>query len=230
MPETDSDSFEQDLISPIEDGAIMSFKEEWSPQPSSPSLETKYHIGGVSAEPRMSSGPQPASRRNSISKAKPAHKLRTAARKPRKSSGARSAPSRTTASSSEFDEQASPEELRARRSHNLVEKQYRNRLNNQFERLLSVLPPEQQRPFSLDMGDRSPQARKRRQSGSSSADSVFEDKRMSKAEVLDVATRRIQELEEQRARLLREKTELLQNMEIVNSAVAEAVVRGRPTG
>lgn len=52
---------------------------------------------------------------------------------------------------------------------------------------------------------------------------------MSKAEVLDVATRRIKELEEQRARLLREKTELLQNMEFVNGAVAEAV-RGRPMG
>lgn len=76
------------------------------------------------------------------------------------------------------------EEVKARAAHNQVEQQYRKRLNTHFERLLAVLPPPG------------------REGG------VASDRRVSKAEVLDLARERIRALERQTARLERERREL----------------------
>ncbi|CAI4211931.1 unnamed protein product [Parascedosporium putredinis] len=72
------------------------------------------------------------------------------------------------------------EEVKARAAHNQVEQQYRKRLNAQFERLLAG--------GGCRMGM---------------------EKRISKAEVLDLARRRIKLLERERASLERQKDELL---------------------
>ncbi|KAK0743678.1 hypothetical protein B0T18DRAFT_188764 [Schizothecium vesticola] len=122
-------------------------------------------------------------------------KLRTAARKQRKAAEKPLVPSPSD------DAALTPDERRARRNHNIVEKQYRNRLNAQFERLLAVLPSEHQRTPGDDSRD------------AEESHDTASDRRMSKAEVLEVATRRIKALEVERRRLYREKRELLQNIE-----------------
>ncbi|KAK7938068.1 helix-loop-helix DNA-binding domain-containing protein [Apiospora aurea] len=74
---------------------------------------------------------------------------------------------------------ATEEERKNRESHNQVEKQYRNRLNNQFELLLGVLPPEMR--ASSEDGD--------------SNEMSTGDRKVSKAEVLEMAKRYILNLE-----------------------------------
>jgi hypothetical protein len=59
-------------------------------------------------------------------------------------------------------------------------------------------------------------------SNSSSSGGGGDDKRMSKPEVLDLATRRIRALEVERDRLLGERTELLRGMEVVMAGAAVA--------
>ncbi|KAI1815858.1 hypothetical protein GGS20DRAFT_298788 [Poronia punctata] len=94
---------------------------------------------------------------------------------------------------------ASMEERKSRETHNNVEKQYRNRLNAHFESLLSALPERMQSgedgegPDALDSGDR----------------------RVSKAEVLEMARRYIKALERECAALEGERDELRHNMEKV---------------
>jgi hypothetical protein len=92
----------------------------------------------------------------------------------------------------------SVEEVKARAAHNQVEQQYRKRLNQQFERLLAVLPQPDydDEGEDADMGD----------AVSSKGGSM--DKRISKAEVLDLARRRIKTLEKERASLERQKRDL----------------------
>ncbi|KAI5458729.1 hypothetical protein BGZ63DRAFT_391956 [Mariannaea sp. PMI_226] len=80
------------------------------------------------------------------------------------------------------------EDVKARAAHNQVEQQYRKRLNLHFERLLAVLPP----PTGVAGGRK---------------DGIGE-KRVSKAEVLDLATERIRTLERQMGRLEMEGMEL----------------------
>ncbi|KAH6893559.1 hypothetical protein B0T10DRAFT_399878 [Thelonectria olida] len=84
------------------------------------------------------------------------------------------------------------EERRTRASHNLVEKQYRNRLNSQFESLLGALPEEIR--SGRDDGD------------SDVAD--WGDRRVSKGEVLEMARKHIESLERERDMLERENNEL----------------------
>ncbi|KAM0334105.1 hypothetical protein ACHAQA_001125 [Verticillium albo-atrum] len=99
----------------------------------------------------------------------------------------------------------SAEERRTRASHNLVEKQYRSRLNAQFEGLLSALPElpasqQQVAPASMT---------------ASAAAETPEDqgeRRISKAEVLERARRHIETLEREREALHREREELLKNL------------------
>ncbi|KAK7990795.1 helix-loop-helix DNA-binding domain-containing protein [Apiospora arundinis] len=74
---------------------------------------------------------------------------------------------------------ATEEERKNRESHNQVEKQYRNRLNAQFELLLGVLPSELR--ASSEDGD--------------SNEMSTGDRKVSKAEVLEMAKRYIQNLE-----------------------------------
>lgn len=89
------------------------------------------------------------------------------------------------------------QEQRTRTSHNLVEKEYRNRLHGHFESLLSVLPGE---GITLEgEEDASP--------GQTSA-SQNQHKRLSKAEVLEKARLHIQYLEDDRAKRKREIAEL----------------------
>ncbi|KAK7423410.1 hypothetical protein QQZ08_009088 [Neonectria magnoliae] len=85
------------------------------------------------------------------------------------------------------------EDVKARAAHNQVEQQYRKRLNAHFERLLEVLPA----PRASAVGGR--------------RDGIGE-RRVSKAEVLDLATERIQALERDMARLERERRELRARM------------------
>lgn len=86
----------------------------------------------------------------------------------------------TTSSTSSYNSNSPPKH--ARLSHNQVEKQYRNRLNDQFETLLSTLP---------------------REDGKGS-----EEKKVSKAEVLMLARKYIRELERDSKRLKKENERL----------------------
>ncbi|KAI0460338.1 hypothetical protein F5B21DRAFT_451183 [Xylaria acuta] len=91
---------------------------------------------------------------------------------------------------------ASAEERKSRETHNNVEKQYRNRLNAHFESLLSALPERMQ---SAD--------------GEEGGDLDAGDRRVSKAEVLEMARRHIKSLERECAVLEGERDELRDNME-----------------
>jgi len=103
--------------------------------------------------------------------------------------------------SSDGDESANAvKEGRIRRTHNLVEKQYRNRLNAQFERLLAVLPARFE--SHKEQGER---------------DDV-PDKTISKAEVLGMATRRIRTLEQQNRELLARQDQVMWDLEATSGA------------
>ncbi|KAK0637005.1 hypothetical protein B0T17DRAFT_613654 [Bombardia bombarda] len=107
------------------------------------------------------------------------------------------------------------EEQRLRQNHNFVEKQYRNRLNAQFERLLAALPTEQRAGYTV-------QHHIRGEGGHTmiGSDFVNGEKRISKAEVLDMATRRIKMLEKERQELQQERTELLQSVDLMSNVAA----------
>jgi hypothetical protein len=106
------------------------------------------------------------------------------------------------------NENLSPDERRQRQNHNIVEKQYRNRLNLQFERLLSVLPADQQLTEEDEHHMKS------------GASGDGEEKRLSKAEVLDMARRRIKALEQERRNLKQEQKDLVQKVELMRSAIS----------
>ncbi|KAI1154944.1 hypothetical protein F4825DRAFT_470882 [Nemania diffusa] len=91
---------------------------------------------------------------------------------------------------------ATAEERKSRETHNNVEKQYRNRLNAHFESLLSALPERMQ------SGE-----------GDEGGDLDAGDRRVSKAEVLEMARRHIKALERECAVLEGERDELRDNME-----------------
>lgn len=76
------------------------------------------------------------------------------------------------------------EEVKARAAHNQVEQHYRKRLNTHFERLLEVLP------------------------APGTEGGVSTDRRVSKAEVLDLARERIRNLERYASRLEKERRDL----------------------
>jgi len=84
-----------------------------------------------------------------------------------------------------------PGRLRARMKHKRVEKQYRNRLNAQFERLLSVLPAD--RFHNSDDGDAAYAGEGGEDSRSADWLARIDGKTVTRAEVLDVAARFIEE-------------------------------------
>lgn len=88
----------------------------------------------------------------------------------------------------------STEQQRSRNSHNIVEKQYRNRLNAQFEELLATLPLSSPAGSSLDgdEGDATVSDRRLR---------MGDKKRFSKGEVLEMARQRILFLEEENRKI-----------------------------
>ncbi|KAI5864590.1 hypothetical protein GGS23DRAFT_560895 [Durotheca rogersii] len=92
---------------------------------------------------------------------------------------------------------ATVEEQKTRETHNQVEKQYRNRLNAHFESLLDALPE------TMQAGEG--------EGGGEALD--LTDRRVSKAEVLDMARRHIQALERECSALEEERDELRDNMD-----------------
>ncbi|EWZ78206.1 hypothetical protein FOCG_17342 [Fusarium oxysporum f. sp. radicis-lycopersici 26381] len=104
-----------------------------------------------------------------------------------------------------------PKERRTRASHNLVEKQYRNRLNAQFESLLSVLP-EQLRAVNNGNGD------------TDDSEGNDADRRVSKGEVLEMARKHIQLLEQERAELERKNLELRGNLRWLKGSASDGTV------
>ncbi|KAK3687567.1 hypothetical protein B0T22DRAFT_132266 [Podospora appendiculata] len=143
--------------------------------------------------------------------------LRTASRRP-KSQHKASVASSLSPSVDDAEEAEmlllTPEERRARHNHNVVEKQYRNRLNVQFERLLAALPTAAEQkadgdgPYDMDGRARDSCA-------------MVDEKRLSKAEVLDMATRRIKALEKGRRHLQQERAELLQNVDLISNSIGQ---------
>lgn len=100
------------------------------------------------------------------------------------------------------------EERRTRASHNLVEKQYRSRLNAQFEGLLGVLPDPDlgQAEYiktEAGVGTPAPPADTEQDPG---------DKKVSKAEVLERARAHIETLERQSEALARQREALLKSL------------------
>ncbi|RYP41002.1 hypothetical protein DL767_001318 [Monosporascus sp. MG133] len=108
----------------------------------------------------------------------------------------------------------------ARHNRNVVEKHYRNRLNYEFDQLLAVLQTETQQRREEQEKDGEEGERDDDEDGYSfyytdmprHGGQGGEDKRVSKAEVLRIATRRIKSLERDRRRLRLERRGLLQNM------------------
>lgn len=106
-----------------------------------------------------------------------------------------------------------PEERRTRASHNLVEKQYRNRLNAQFESLLNALP-EQARFGGNASGNGN--GDENESDGANEA-----DRRVSKGEVLEMARKHIQALEQERNQLERENLELQGSLRQLKGSTSE---------
>lgn len=90
----------------------------------------------------------------------------------------------------------------SRTSHNMVEKQYRNRLNGQFSTLLGVLPPDLVGVEVEGYG----------------RDDSSAEKKVSKAEVLILAKRRIQDLERAKVNLEESNGALLEDMQRLKGA------------
>jgi hypothetical protein len=147
------------------------------------------------------------------------NQLRTASRKPKLLSGS------SMDTEAPDDDDLTTEERRARQSHNQVEKQYRNRLNQQFESLLAVLPTDRRRSsLSSDgkaKGKNEEGINPRIRGGTASIGTEDDDRRLSKAEVLDMARQRIETLEQDCLNLQNERTELMNNMSQVRHAVAK---------
>ncbi|KAH7126444.1 hypothetical protein B0J13DRAFT_565502 [Dactylonectria estremocensis] len=109
-------------------------------------------------------------------------KLRTTSCKPKKPSSKKLGSNKVPLSRSV---------ARSRHGHNLVEKQYRNRLHQQFNNLLAALPPPQSEDCNQnDIGDRC----------------------FSKAEVLESARQRIKSLERENEVLAKERDRLMENI------------------
>jgi len=105
------------------------------------------------------------------------------------------------------------EDRRTRASHNLVEKQYRNRLNAQFESLLHALPDQ------IRHGDNG--------GGNGNEDNESDqandpDRRVSKGEVLEMARKHIQALERERNQLELENLELHGSLQKLKESGSES--------
>jgi len=158
---------------------------------------------------------QPRSRRNSIST--PASRSQNHEKKRRKSIDQTTPPARlrSTASSNYRAEMSSctfsamnsrGEERgsnpKSRSNHNQVEKQYRNRLNSQFELLLSTLPKEE---LPSSSSSNCPEMSRGDEYGEGETDAM---RRVSKAEVLVLAERHIKRLERESQELEEDNADL----------------------
>lgn len=188
---------------PTTAGPVTRSRESW-PSATSSKL-TKSKVSGKSKDGKKSSGKSQSSASSTTSSRSSkvgSHKaqLRTASRKPKQE--AKNNGSSTSVEDRDEDDLLTPDERRARHSHNLVEKQYRNRLNRQFESLLAVLPAE---GHSCPAGGTEA---KPREAKGSVAGIEGDDRRLSKAEVLDMARHRIMALESECDRLQNERRQL----------------------
>ncbi|TVY86583.1 Allergen Fus c [Lachnellula willkommii] len=163
---------------------------------------SQVHAAGVAIdadEPfrqAATSSPEPEPRKKKTSYT-PAWKADSSAKTPKRPRKSAKTSKNTTPKSSKRSPAATESDNGAgsssalRANHNLTEKLYRNRLNGQFETLLSALPP------AHDAGD----ARN------------GEEKRVSKAEVLMLAKEHIRALEQTRLELEKERSGLVDNVE-----------------
>lgn len=116
-------------------------------------------------------------------------KLRTASRKPKE-------PSSKKLDSNKVP--FSPSAAQPRHSHNLAEKQYRNRLNQQFNNLLAALPAPQSEDCDChDIGNRC----------------------LSKARVIYHARQRIKSLERENQALVKERDKLIKNINLMQEKI-----------
>ncbi|GAB1320556.1 hypothetical protein MFIFM68171_10766 [Madurella fahalii] len=121
----------------------------------------------------------------------------------------------------QYRPEETPQERKSRNSHNLVEKQYRNRLNMQFEVLMNTLPeamrsPPGAAPSLSGGGDSDGGAGAGAGSGAGSGPQQALDlgeRRLSKAQVLDMSARYIRLLERERDKLECEREGLLADMQ-----------------
>src|SRR3569833_3116039 len=165
----------------------------------------KKRQSSKSPSPRGAAQGKPSAKASS----KPMHSLRTTARASRKAAAATSPSSSPSESSSYIPDEspraAATEHHRARHNHNLIEKQYRNRLNSQFEQLLAALPEE-----GCVLGEEKTAA---------AARLGPDDRRISKANVLDKARRHIVALEAETKKLRAERKNLIENVQLMQQTI-----------
>ncbi|OIW28749.1 hypothetical protein CONLIGDRAFT_632970 [Coniochaeta ligniaria NRRL 30616] len=142
--------------------------------------------------------------------------LRTSARKPKEAAD-NSSSSPTAPKDRDEGIIQGTDELQARQCHNLVEKQYRNRLNRQFENLLAVLPVDGECTSASASGRKTKTSVTDR--GGAAAGVEGGERRLSKAEVLDMARQRIVTLEREYDSLQSERMGLHPNAVVVGDAV-----------
>lgn len=155
-------------------------------------------------------------------------KLRRASRKPKATtvsefyriSTSRALPRSPTSGNGEDGNRPDDDErvVQARKAHNYVEKQYRNRLNASFEQLLA------------NISDTSTHAQQGSESECSNGqpskpNATSEQRPLSKAEVINLAITRIKELEEEQLRLEEERDSLKRSYWITLTHVAEGCQR-----
>ncbi|KAH8656731.1 hypothetical protein BGZ61DRAFT_523896 [Ilyonectria robusta] len=98
----------------------------------------------------------------------------------------------------------SPSAAQPRHSHNLAEKQYRNRLNQQFNNLLAALPaPPSEDCDCHDIGNRR----------------LSKARCLSKARVMDHARQRIKSLERENQALVKERDKLMKNINLMQEMI-----------
>ncbi|KAL2133952.1 hypothetical protein VTI74DRAFT_1308 [Chaetomium olivicolor] len=137
----------------------------------------------------------------------------------------------------QYRPEETPQERKSRNSHNLVEKQYRNRLNMQFEILMNALPESMRSPTTTTAtsGNKSNNASGGDPDGTDSGTGTgtgtgkvgvgaggsaaaqhgaFDagERRLSKAQVLDMSARYIRSLERERDMLEEEREELRESV------------------
>ncbi|EPE07280.1 helix-loop-helix dna-binding domain containing protein [Ophiostoma piceae UAMH 11346] len=113
------------------------------------------------------------------------------------------------------------EEKKTRSSHNLVEKQYRNRLNAQFEGLMNALP-ESLRLQGASLGVVG--------EGGEAIASDTPERKPSKAEVLEMARMHIRSLEQERDSLVNERDGLLGDINRLQEILESQSVEGGAAG
>ncbi|KXX75209.1 Allergen Fus c 3 [Madurella mycetomatis] len=118
-----------------------------------------------------------------------------------------------------------PQERRSRNSHNLVEKQYRNRLNMQFEVLMNTLPEAMRSPTGGGGGGGGGDS-----DGGPQQALDLGERRLSKAQVLDMSARYIRSLERERDKLESEREGLLADIQKMSDMFLSDGSRGGAPG